>query len=70
MQCCELAKFFLRAMQAALVLVVVLAAAVGCSADCDSDVQEYMDGLATLKFWAMQSLLYLSYSGSKHNVFI
>jgi Tfp pilus assembly protein PilP len=47
-------------MQAALVLVVILAAAVGCSADCDSDVQEYMDGLATLKFWAMQSLLYLS----------
>jgi Tfp pilus assembly protein PilP len=43
-------------MQAALVLVGVLALAAGCSADCDSDVQEYMDGLATLKLWAMQSL--------------
>jgi Tfp pilus assembly protein PilP len=42
-------------MQAALVLIV-LALAAGCSADCDSDVQEYIEGLASLKIWALQSL--------------
>jgi hypothetical protein len=42
-------------MQAALVLIV-LALAASCSADCDSDVQEYIDGLASLKTWALQSL--------------
>jgi Tfp pilus assembly protein PilP len=40
-------------------LIVVLFFSVSCSADCDSDVQEYMDGLASLKLWALQSLSFL-----------
>jgi hypothetical protein len=45
-------------MQPALALVIIAWAA-GCSADCDSDVQEYIDGLASLQIWALQSLYFL-----------
>jgi hypothetical protein len=59
-------KFVRLTMQVAQVILVLVVAA-GCNADCDSDVQEYINGVATLKLWAMQSRWLFSYSKSGGN---